>query len=40
MGYSIRALSVSMTPNNLDIKVHIPLKKAVHLASSSGFMEG
>lgn len=36
MGYSIL---LSITPKNLDIKAHIPLKKAVHSASSSGFME-
>lgn len=39
MRYSIKVLSLSIIPNNVDIKAHIPLKKAVHLASSPGFME-
>lgn len=35
MGYSSRAVSLSITPNNLDSKAHIPLEECV-----SGLTEG
>lgn len=40
MGYSNRAVSLSTTLNNLDIKAHVPLKEAAHLAIISGLMGG
>lgn len=39
MGYRSRAVPLSVTPNKLDSKAHVPLKVAVHLTSIPGFME-